>query len=118
MDNTEIHYLSYDPDEILAEMLNAYAEAGGGPMWPGDEKEMLLQGVLAVMVQAFAGIDNAIRMATLRYAVGDYLDIKGEEKDCLRLQATKAHATVTITTITTGEAVTIPAGSLLTQDGM
>lgn len=117
MDNTELHYLSYDPDEMLKEMIDAYGDAGGGPLWPGDEKEMLLQGVLSVMVMAFAGVDNALRMATLRYAVGEYLDIKGEEKDCPRLQATKARATITLTTMTTGEERTIPAGTIVTSDG-
>ena len=93
MDNTETHYLSYDPDEILKEMIDAYAAAGGGPLWPGDEKELLLQSVLSVIVQAFAGVDNALRMATLRYAVGDYLDIYGEKRNCVRISATKATQT-------------------------
>lgn len=118
MDNTEIHYLSYDPDEILKEMKDAYSEAGGSPLFAGDEKEMLIQSVMSVIVQAFAGVDNAMRMATLRYAVGEYLDVIGENKGCLRLQAEKATATVTITTTATGVALTIPAGSLLTQDGV
>ena len=117
MDNTEIHYLTYDPDEMLAEMIDAYREAGGGPLWPGDEKEMLLQGVLSVMVQAFAGIDNALRMATLRYAVGKYLDIYGEKRNCTRISATQAKATIRVTTIATGIADTIPAGTAVTQDG-
>jgi phage-related baseplate assembly protein len=117
MDNTEIHYLTYDPDEILAEMVNAYAEAGGGPLWPGDEKEMLLQGVLSVIVQGFAGVDNALRMATLRYAVGEYLDIYGEKRNCVRISAKKATASIRITTIATGAANVIPAGTAVTQDG-
>ena len=29
MDNTEIHYLTYDPEEIWNEMVMAYVEAGG-----------------------------------------------------------------------------------------
>ena len=117
MDNTEIHYLTYDPDTMLAEMIDAYRAAGGGPLWPGDEKEMLLQGVLSVMVQAFAGIDNALRMATLRYAVGEYLDIYGEKRNCVRISATQATATIRVTTIATGVAGTIPAGTAVTQDG-
>ena len=78
MDNTEIHYLSYDPEEIWAAMMEAYVDAGGDILYPGDEKEMLLRGVQSIVTQCFAGIDSALRMATLRYAVGDYLDIYGE----------------------------------------
>ena len=43
MDNTELHYLTYDPDEIWAEMQRAYVENGGDILYPGDEKEMLLR---------------------------------------------------------------------------
>jgi phage-related baseplate assembly protein len=117
MDDTELHYLTYEPDEIMAAMMEAYAEAGGSVVRAGDEKEMLLRGVQSVIMQAFAGIDNALRMDTLRYAVGEYLDVYGEKRNCIRIQAKKAAATVTITKSATGVSVTIPAGSALTQDG-
>ena len=118
MDNTELHYLTYDPDAILAEMMAAYVEAGGGLLYPGDEKEMLLQAILQIMVQAFAGIDNALRMATLRYAVRDYLKVIGEDRNCPYIEATKASATVSITFKSTGTAQTIAAGEALTEDGV
>lgn len=117
MDDTELHYLTYDPDEIMAAMMLAYVEAGGSVIRAGDEKEMLLRGVQNIMTLAFAGIDNALRMSTLRYAVGEYLDRVGEARDCYRMEATNATATVTITYSATGDPVTIPAGALLTQDG-
>ena len=117
MDNTEIHYLSYDPEEIWAAMMEAYVDAGGDILYPGDEKEMLLRGVQSIVTQCFAGIDSALRMATLRYAVGDYLDIYGEGRSCLRIEAAAAEATVEITFAATGQAKTIPAGTALTADG-
>ena len=117
MDNTELHYLSYDPDEILQEMIRAYMEAGGDPLYPGDEKEMLLQAMLQIMTQAFAGIDNALRMDTLRYAVRDYLDVYGEKRSCVRIQAQAATATVKIQMAATGTEGTIPAGTAITADG-
>ena len=100
MDDTELHYLTYDPDEILKDMMFAYTVAGGDLLYPGDEKEMLLQAMLQIMVQAFAGIDNALRMDTLRYAVRDYLDIYGEKRNCIRIPAQAATATVKITMAT------------------
>lgn len=117
MDDTELHYLTYEPDEVLTEMMLAYMAAGGSVIRAGDEKEMLLRGVQNTIILAFAGIDNGLRMATLRYAVGEYLDIKGEEKGCYRIDAAKAQAGITITTSATGDVVTIPAGSAVTQDG-
>ena len=68
MDNTELHYITFDPDEMWQAMNLAYIEAGGDVLYAGDEKEMLLRGVQAILMQAFAGVDNALRMATLRDA--------------------------------------------------
>ena len=117
MDNTELHYLTYDPEEIWNEMINNYVEAGGDVLYPGDEKEMLLRSIQADIVQVFAGVDNALRMQTLRYAVGDYLDILGEMRSCYRIQASAATAMVTITTNATGRSATLEAGTAITADG-
>ena len=116
LDN-EIHYLTYDPDEIWKEMIAAYVKAGGDILYPGDEKEMLLRGVQSVIVQVFAGVDTALRMDTLRYAVGDYLDIYGEKRGCTRIAAKAATCTVEIKFRASGIARTIAAGTTLTADG-
>lgn len=112
-----MHYLSYDPDAIWEQMMINYVEAGGDVVYPGDEKYMLLRGVLADIVQIFAGVDNALRMQTLRYAVGEYLDVLGEKRGCARIAATAATATVTITTNPTGKVETLEAGTAMTADG-
>lgn len=116
MDNTEIHYLTYDPDAIMTEMMEAYINAGGDTLYAGDEKQMLLCAVQSVITQAFAGVDNALRMSTLRYAVRDYLDIYGENRGCPRIAAKEAEAVVRIETDASGTGV-IPAGTVLTEDG-
>lgn len=118
MDNTEIHYISYDPDTIWLKMLDAYDAAGGDVLYSGDEKEILLRAVQQMMVQGFAEVDNALRMATRRYAVRDYLDVYGESNFCDRIQSTAATAKVEITFKAGAEAGTIPAGAALTQDGV
>ena len=117
MDNTELHYLTYDPDEIWDQMMINYVEAGGDILYPGDEKEMLLRSVQADIVQVFAGVDNALRMQTLRYAVGPYLDEIGELRSCERITASPARAMVTITTNATGVSDVLEAGTTMTADG-
>ncbi len=117
MDQTELHYLTYDPEKIWDQMMINYLEAGGDILYPGDEKEMLLRSVLADVVQIFAGVDNALRMQTLRYAVGEYLDILGEQRGCTRIAASPAKATVTITTNPTGKNDVMKAGTAMTSDG-
>lgn len=117
MDNTETHYLTYDPDAIWEQMMANYVEAGGDILYPGDEKYMLLKSVELDIVQIFAGVDNALRMGTLRYAVGVYLDLLGEQRNCPRIQATRAEASVTITTNATGKTQILEAGTAMTGDG-
>ena len=113
MDNTELHYLTYDPDQIWKEMVTAYVDMGGDILYPGDEKEMLLRSVQADIVQVFAAVDNALRMQTLRYAVGEYLDILGEKRGCERLPTNAAIAEIEMSIDTTGAAgvTTIGTGS-------
>ena len=117
MDNTELHYVTYDPEAIWDAMTDAYIEAGGEVLYPGDEKEMLLRSVQSTLVQAFAGVDNAMRMQTLRYAIGDYLDLIGENRNCLRIAAQKARVTLSIAFNAVGEAGTLAAGTAFTADG-
>lgn len=113
----EIHYLTYDPEEIWKEMIVAYVEAGGDILYPGDEKEMLLRGVQAIITQVFAGVDAALRMDTLRYAVGEYLDLYGEKRNCIRIPEKAATCTVEIKFRASGTAKTLVAGTALTADG-
>ena len=117
MNDTTIHYVTYDPEAIWEEICRTYLDNGGDYLYPGDEKEMLLRSVLAVVTQVFAGVDNALRMATLRYAVGEYLDIYGEKRGCERLQAKKAQAAVTVVIAGNGDTGTIQAGAEMTADG-
>lgn len=113
----ETHYLSFDPDAVWERMTEIYFEEGGDVLYPGDEKEMLLRAVQKAIVEAFAGVDTALRMATLRYAVEDYLDLFGENRGCERLNARAAEAVVEITFRNGISAGIIPTGAALTADG-
>lgn len=113
----EIHYVSFDPEEIWKEIHMAYLAAGGEALYPGDEKEMLLRSVQAVITQAFAGVDHALRMATLRYAQGEYLDMIGENRRCERIAEARAEAEIEIKTRPTGKPQLMPEGTALTADG-
>lgn len=116
MDNTELHFLTFDPEEMYREMVEVYVQNGGEVLYPGDEKEMLLRGVQAILVQGFAAVDNAMRMGTLRYASGEYLDLLGENRGCERRQAEKAKGAIFLAFTQSG--VTLPAGTRVTADGV
>lgn len=117
MDKTELHYVTYDPEEIWRDIVTTYVDAGGDILYPGDEKEMLLRSVQSVVTQLFAAVDNALRMQTLRYALGEYLDVLGEQRDCHRFLSTAASATVTFTFSASGQSKVIRAGTAMTADG-
>lgn len=112
----ELHYLTYDPDAIWEQMQEAYIAAGGDILYPGDEKDILLRGMQYMMSIFFAGVDNALKMDTLRYAVGEYLDIYGEKRNCVRIPAQAARCRVEMT-FAAGAGVTVPAGTAMTADG-
>lgn len=118
MQDTGLHYVDYDPDALWQEMCEAYVEAGGDILYPGSEKEILLRGVQLILMIGLAKVDNGLRMATLRYAVRDYLKLYGEGRNCPYIEATKAKATVTITFRSTGVAQIIAEGEALTADGV
>lgn len=119
MDTSELHYITFDPDEVWEEMNATYLDAGGDILYGGDEKEILLRAVLTIAVSVMARVDSALRMDTLTYAVRDYLDLYGEKRNCLRIQAEPATAPVRITFQATGEAKTYPANeTTLTADGV
>lgn len=117
MDNTELHFVTYDPDEIYSALVSVYMENGGTALKPGMEVDCLIRGMVAAMTQAFAGVDNALRMQTLRYAVGSYLDLIGENRGCERMKAIAATGTATFTFAENIEGQSIPTGTLLTVDG-
>ena len=115
--DSETYYLTYDPEEIWQAMMMAYAEQGGDVLYPGDEKEMAFRGMQAMIMQVFAGVDNALRMFSLRYAVRDYLDLCGERKFCTRIEAQPARCRVKMTFAADGVEREIEAGSAMTADG-
>lgn len=117
MDTSDLHYIYYDPEKIWEMAMYTYIAEGGDILYPGDAKEILMRSALAMWVQEFAIVDNALRMDSLRFAIDQYLDIKGEKRYCYRMQAEPARATVQITFGSSGISKIIEAGTALTADG-
>lgn len=114
----ELHYVDCDPQKIWDAMAAAHIEAGGSVLFPGDEKEILLRGMQAVLVAQSADYDNAARMQTLRYAKGDYLKNLGENAHVPYLDARPATGILRVTIRKRSGSVVIPAGTLFTLDGL
>lgn len=117
MDTTSTHYINYDPDAIWNMIVYTHISEGGDILYPGDEKEILLRSVLALMVQGFAIVDNALLMDSLQHTMDDFMDIYGAKRNCHRIQAQAAEAEVEIVFAANMVKMTIPAGTALTADG-
>lgn len=117
MDESSFRYVDFNPQRIWQEMHETYIRCGGDVLYPGDEKEILMRGVLAQAVSILAKVDTALRMDTLTYATGEYLKLYGEKRNCYYREAIAATAPVTITFGSSGVSQTIPAGTELTADG-
>lgn len=111
----EVHFLTYDPEAMWKEMHLAYMDAGGDPLYPGDEKEMLLRGMMAILMQSYAAFDHAARMQTLRYAQGEYLDLIGEKRGISRIEAVAAEGEITIVVKPGITGHTLAAGTMFTD---
>ncbi|MBR6571232.1 MAG: baseplate J/gp47 family protein [Clostridia bacterium] len=117
MSETSTHYINYDPDEIWKLIQLTYISEGGDILYPGDEKEILLRSVLALMVQGFAIVDNALLMDSLQHTMDNFMDIYGSKRSCYRIEAQAAEAEVEIVFTANMVRKTIPAGTALTADG-
>ena len=117
MDNTETHYVDYDPETLWDRMHRVYVEKGGDILYPGDEKEILLRAAQAIAIAILAEVDSACRMNTVTHAIGEYLKLCGEKRNCIYQEAVAATAPVRITFSATGYSHTLEAGTLLTADG-
>ena len=118
MADLRVHYLTYDPDAMWEEMMRIYMQEGGDVLFPGDEKYMLLRAVQQMLIAAYAAHDNAARMRTLRYAVGDYLDLIGEGMRMPRVTAQHAQTMVRVTVKAAGASVSLPKGSQFSYNGL
>ncbi len=114
----ELHYIDVDSDEIWEEMTAAYTAAGGDILYPGDEKEILLRAVQLIAITILAKVDTALKMDTLTWAVRDFLKEYGLKRNCVYIEATYAEAPVTLTMAQSDYARTLPAGTVLTADGV
>ena len=65
MQDTGLHYVTLDSEQLWKEMMMAYYAAGGDILYPGDEKEILLRAVQMIGVSILARVDSALRMDTL-----------------------------------------------------
>ena len=64
------------------------------PLYPGDERRIFGEGLVAVFVALYNSLDDTGRQTLLRYARGEVLDAIGERLDVHRLEGSPAKTTM------------------------
>lgn len=90
----DIHLVTTDASEIYTELITALEQNVGEPLYPGDERRIYGEALVAVFVQLLNKIDDASRQTLLRYARGEVLDAIGERLGVVRLEGSPATVTI------------------------
>lgn len=100
-------------DEIITELEGAVGE----PLYPGDERRLFAEALVAVVVSMYNSLNDAARQKMLRYARGEVLDALGERVGVARIAPTAATTTLRFSlSEPVGENVLIPQGTRATSD--
>lgn len=110
-------YITTDADAIRQEVLTELESSVGEPLYPGDERRIFGEALVAVIVSMYNAMNDAARQKMLRYARGDVLDALGERVGVTRIAPTSATTVLRFSlTEAVGENVLIPQGTRVTND--
>lgn len=90
----DIHLTTTDATTIYNTLIAALEKGAGEPLYPGDERRIFGEGLVAVFVALYNSLDDTGRQTLLRYARGEMLDAIGERLDVHRLEGSPAKTTM------------------------
>ena len=107
-----------DSGAIYADVVTSLESGVGEPLYPGDERRIFGEALVAVLVAYMSKANDASRQTLLRHARGQVLDAIGERLGVERIEATPARTTVKFElSAAQSHAITIPAMTRVTSDG-
>lgn len=86
----DLSFLETDSNEIYEDIITSLEERVGEPLYPGDERRVFGDALVALFVAVFNEVNNACKQKMLQYASGEVLDALGARYNCTRLQPTAA----------------------------
>lgn len=114
----EFDFVTADAAKLYTAIVGSLMDSVGEPLYPGDERRIFGEAVVAVMVSLYNEFNDKMKQRTLQYARGAVLDALGERYDVYR--AEPAHATATFrfsVAAARTENIVIEAGTRITTDG-
>ena len=107
-----------DSNSIYQDVITSLESGVGEPLYPGDERRIFGEALVAVLVAYMSKANDASRQTLLRYARGQVLDAVGERLGVERIAATPATCTLKFElSAAQAQAITIPAMTRVTADG-
>lgn len=107
-----------DSNSIYQDVITSLESGVGEPLYPGDERRIFGEALVAVLVAYASKANDASRQTLLRYARGQVLDAIGERLGVERIDATPAQTTLKFElSAAQAQAITIPAMTRVTADG-
>lgn len=114
----DFDFANTDSAEIYTTVMESLMDHCGEALYPGDERRIFAEGLVAVLVSVYALFDDRAKQRTLQYARGVVLDKLGERYRVERLSPSGASATFRFTVSAIQAAnIIIPAGTRITPDG-
>lgn len=86
----DIHLTELDANNIYTTVIKQLEENVGEPLYPGDERRIFGEALVAVLVSVYNTLDDVARQTMLRYARGEVLDALGERLGVKRLEGSPA----------------------------
>lgn len=113
-----LNLIDVDSASIYEGVLTSLESGVGEPLYPGDERRIFAEAVVAVLVAYASRANDASRQTLLRYARGQVLDAMGERVGVERIDPTPATCTLRFTLSgPLDRATAIPSGTRATADG-
>lgn len=115
--DNELHFLDLDAGTIYDAVITSLETSVGEPLYPGDERRIYGEAIVALMVSLYNKMDDVARQKMLQYARGEVLDALGERTDTPRLQPQKSTVQMRFSLARPiNQNVIIPQGTRVTAD--
>ena len=114
----DIHLTEINASTIYNTIITALEQGAGEPLYPGDERRIYGEALVAVFVSLFNQMNDVGKQTLLRYARGEVLDAIGQRLGVQRLAGDKATTNMRFS-LTTPRAnnIIIPKWTKVTPDG-
>ncbi len=113
----DLSFLETDSNRIYENVISALEESVGEPLYPGDERRIFGDALVALFVSIYNEANEACKQKMLQYASGEVLDAIGARYNCIRIAPTTAKTILrfSVKTPLNGN-ILINAGTRVTPD--